>query len=195
MQIIAGNKRREFSFSSRYVSAGTLGRRYAGYGHDSNGVREAIEGVAAGHQAGGEMPRRTQTGSGERRKENRTEQDAAGVTRGASAGATEKTEATAGTSGRRGESQSREEILGRLEVAERLAERLAGRASRITRVRECEDNVRELRVVVVAEKRQRIEPGQPERFAGADEIEAGNRDGELDRECFRLAEPRASIDP
>jgi len=157
MQIIAGNKRREFSFSSRCVSAGTFGRRYAGYGHDSNGVREAIEGVAAGHQADGEMPRRTQTGSGERREENRTEQDTARVTRGASTGATEKTETTAGTSGRRGESQPRQEILGRLKVAERLAERLASLASRITRVRECEDNVRELRVV--AEKRQRIDSG------------------------------------
>jgi len=119
-------------------------------------VREAIEGVAAGHQADGEMPRRTQTGSSERRKENRAKQGAARVTGCTSAGATEKTETTTGTSGRRGESQSHQEILGRFKVAERLAERFASRASRITRVRE-QDNVRELRIV--AEKRQRIDSG------------------------------------
>lgn len=82
--------------------AGTFDRRYTGDTHDSVGLREAVEGVAADHQADGEVSRRAQARSRERREKNRTEQSAAGITGRTSTGTAEKTQATARTSGRRG---------------------------------------------------------------------------------------------
>jgi len=84
--------------------AGTLDRRYTGDTHDPVGLREKVERIAACHQTDGEMPRRSQAGSRERRKENRKEQGASGIARGASTRTTEEAEAPPWIRGRRGES-------------------------------------------------------------------------------------------
>jgi hypothetical protein len=84
--------------------AGTLDRRYTGDTHDPIGLREEVERIAARHQADGEMSRRPQAGSRERRKKDRKEQGASGIARGASTRTTEEAEAPSWIRGRRSES-------------------------------------------------------------------------------------------
>lgn len=89
--------------------AGTFDRRCTGDTHDPAGLRETAEGVAAGDQAAGEMPRRSQAGSGERREKDREKQDTAGIAVRAAARAAEEVATAQGIRGRRGESKPRQE--------------------------------------------------------------------------------------